>query len=274
MPTSLLNHSKNNLNTAEQHNTAKQYYSASRFGSLSSEINKERKKKLAAFKKAVGLKFKNTSLLNLSFIHRSVSNETGHKINNERLEFLGDSILGAVCATLLYQTYGEKNEGDLAKIKAVVVSEDILSGIARTLHIDEMLLLGKGEELSGGRNKKTILADAMEALIGALYLDSGYKAAFDFVRRCITPEITRVTGDNYHKDYKSLLQEHCQRHYRCYPEYHIVKRSGPEHDRIFWIEVQAGENVYGPGTGRNKKSAEQEAARIAWEKIGNNNHNE
>ena len=262
MPTSLLSRSKNNSNTAKRHDAVSQY------SSPVSEINKVRKKKLAAFQKAAGLKFKNSSLLNISFMHRSVSNESGYKVNNERLEFLGDSILGAVCATLLYQTYKEKNEGDLAKIKAVVVSEDILSGIARALHIDEMMLLGKGEELSGGRTKKAILADAMEALIGALYLDSGYKPAFDFVCRCITPEIKRVTGDNYHKDYKSILQEHCQRQYHCYPEYLVVKRSGPEHDRIFWIEVKVGEGVYGPGTGRNKKSAEQEAARIAWEQIG------
>ena len=200
-------------------------------------------------------------------MHRSVSNESGNKVNNERLEFLGDSILGAVCATLLYQTYKEKSEGDLAKIKDVVVSEDILSGIARGLHIDEMLLLGKGEENSGGRTKKAILADAMEAVIGALYLDSGYKAAFEFVSRCISPEIEQATGDNYHKDYKSLLQEYCQRVYRCYPEYRIVKRSGPEHDRIFWMEVRINETVYGTGTGRSKKSAEQEAAKAAWEKL-------
>ena len=228
---------------------------------------KERKNKLAAFQKAAGFKFKNIALLNLSFTHRSVSNESGSKINNERLEFLGDSILGAVCATLLYQTYSEKSEGDLAKIKAVVVSEDILSVIARGLHIDEMLLLGKGEELSGGRTKKAILADALEALIGALYLDSGYKAAFDFVSRCISPEIDKVTGANYHKDYKSLLQEYCQRHYRCYPEYIMVKRSGPEHERIFWMEVRINETAYGSGTGRNKKSAEQEATKAAWEKL-------
>ena len=230
-------------------------------------LGSERKKKLAAFQKAAGFKFKNTDLLNLSFMHRSVSNETGNKVNNERLEFLGDSILGAVCATLLYQTYKEKSEGELAKIKAVVVSEDILSGIARGLHIDEMLLLGKGEENSGGRTKKAILADAMEAVIGALYLDSGYKAAFEFVSRCISPEIEQATGANYHKDYKSLLQEYCQRVYRCYPEYRIVKRSGPEHDRIFWMEVRINETVYGTGSGRNKKSAEQEAAKAAWEKL-------
>ena len=200
-------------------------------------------------------------------MHRSVSNETGNKANNERLEFLGDSILGAVCATLLYKTYKDKSEGELAKIKSVVVSEDILSGIALGLQIDRMLLLGKGEELSGGRTKKAILADAMEALIGALYLDSGYKAAFDFVSACINPEISKVTGDNYHKDYKSIFQEYCQRNFRCYPEYRIVKRSGPEHDRTFWIEVSINETVYGTGTGRNKKSAEQEAAKGAWEKL-------
>jgi ribonuclease-3 len=200
-------------------------------------------------------------------MHRSVSNETGAKANNERLEFLGDSILGAVCATLLYQTYKEKSEGEMAKIKAVVVSEDILSAVAGNLKIDEMLLLGKGEELSGGRTKKAILADAMEALIGALYLDSGYKAAFDFVSSCIQPEIDKAAGADYHKDYKSLLQEYCQRQYRCYPEYVMVKRSGPEHDRTFWMEVRINENAYGTGTGRNKKSAEQEAARIAWEKL-------
>ena len=231
------------------------------------KINKERTKKLAAFQKAAGFKFKNLDLLNLSLMHRSVSNEAGNKNNNERLEFLGDSILGAVCATLLYQSYKEKAEGELAKIKAVVVSEDTLSIIAKNIKIDEMLLLGKGEDLSGGRNKKTILADAMEAIIGALYIDSGYKAAFDFVSRCIIPEINKVTGDNYHNDYKSILQEFCQRQFRCYPEYRMVKRTGPEHERVFWMEVKIGDTVYGTGTGRNKKTAEQEAARVAWEKL-------
>ena len=179
--------------------------------------------------------------------------------------------MGAVCATLLYETYSEKSEGDLAKIKAVAVSEDILSGVARLLQIDEMLLLGKGEELSGGKTKKAILADALEALIGALYLDSGYKAAFDFVSRCLSPEISRVTDTNYHKDYKSLLQEHCQRVYRCYPEYKLAKRTGPDHERIFWMEVRINETIYGPAAGRNKKSAEQEAARIAYEQLGMRN---
>jgi ribonuclease-3 len=156
-------------------------------------------------------------LLNLSFVHRSVSNEAGYRLNNERLEFLGDSILGAACATLLYKKYGEKTEGELAKIKSVAVSEDVLSSIARILQLDTVLLLGKGEELSGGRTKKAILADTLEALIGALYLDSGYKAATDFIRRYLAPEIDRVTEKDYHRDYKSLLQELCQRQFHVYP---------------------------------------------------------
>jgi ribonuclease-3 len=200
-------------------------------------------------------------------MHRSISNESGSKLNNERLEFLGDSILGAVCATLLYEKYPEKSEGDLAKIKSVTVSEGVLSAVARVLQIDTMLVLGKGEENSGGRTKKAILADALEALIGALYLDSGYRAAFDLVERCIVPEIDRVTESDYHRDYKSLLQEMCQRRFRSYPEYRMVKRSGPEHERMFWMEVSADGAVYGPGMGRNKKSAEQEAARLAYEAL-------
>jgi len=230
---------------------------------------------LAAFLKAAGIRFKSVELLNLSFIHRSVSNETGsvpkaHRftagaLNNERLEFLGDSILGAVCATLLYEKYPEKNEGDLAKIKSVVVCEDVLSMVARFLQIDTMLLLGKGEELTGGREKKAILADTLEALIGAIYLDSGYTAAFDFINRYFAPEIDRVTEKDYHRDYKSLLQEICQHNYGAYPQYRLIKRSGPDHERVYWIEVSAGGVVYGPGTGRNKKSAEQEAARMAYQ---------
>jgi len=224
---------------------------------------------LAAFLKAAGIRFKSLALLNLSFIHRSVSNEKGGAVNNERLEFLGDSILGAACSTLLYEKYPDKNEGELAKIKSVVVCEDVLSIVARLLQIDTMLLLGKGEELTGGREKKAILADTLEALIGAIYLDSGYGTAFDFVNRYFSPEIDRVTEKDYHRDYKSLLQEICQHNYGAYPQYRLIKRSGPDHERVYWIEVSVGGVAYGPGTGRNKKSAEQEAARMAYQAMAN-----
>jgi ribonuclease-3 len=243
----------------------------------STALGPERKKQLAVFQKTAGIRFKSLELLNLSFTHRSVSNETGSRcapggvfmgaLNNERLEFLGDSILGAACATLLYEKYPEKTEGELAKIKSVIVCEDVLSTIALILQIDTMLLLGKGEELSGGREKKAILADTLEALIGALYLNCGYKTVFNFINRYFSPEISRITEKGYHRDYKSLLQEICQHSFHSYPQYQLIKRSGPDHERIFWMEVSAGGTVYGPGIGRNKKSAEQEAARMAWEAV-------
>ena len=208
--------------------------------------------------------------MDLSFMHRSSSNESCHKINNERLEFLGDAILGAVAADLLYQNLGDKNEGDLARIKSVVVSEDVISGVARELQIDNLLVLGKGEELSGGRTKKAILADAFEALIGAIYLDSGYKSAYAFVSRFISVEIERVLENRHHLDYKSLLQEFCQKNFKKYPDYRLVKRSGPEHARIFWIDVTVNGQVYGPAAGGNKKSAEREAAKLAYDALNRN----
>jgi ribonuclease-3 len=233
------------------------------------EIDAGRKKVLTAFQKVLMIKFKSLGLLNLALTHRSVSNESGHKCNNERLEFLGDAILGAVTAALLYEKLIDRNEGELAKIKSVVVSEDILSGVARELQIDTLLLLGRGEDLSGGRTKKAILADALEALIGALYLDSGYKVVHTFVSRLMLPEINRVLDNRHYQDYKSLLQEFTQRLHKTYPVYHLLKRSGPEHDRFFWMEVSVNGQVFGPGTGRNKKSAEQEAAKIAYEYLVN-----
>ncbi|MCL2609245.1 MAG: ribonuclease III [Treponema sp.] len=230
-------------------------------------VEPERKKQLAAFQKTAGFRFRSPELLNLSFVHRSVSNETGTRLNNERLEFLGDSILGSVCATILYEKYPEKSEGELAKIMSVTVSEEVLCTVARGLRLDSFLLLGKGEELSGGRDKQAILADTLEALIGALYLDAGYAQAFRFVDRFFSPEIERITGSGYWKDYKSLLQEACQQMFRCYPSYRMVKLSGPDHDHVFWMEVSVGGTAYGPGSGRSKKAAEQEAAKIAYRAI-------
>jgi ribonuclease-3 len=234
---------------------------------ISPALDPGRKKILAVFQKSAGVRFKSLELLNLSFIHRSVSNESSCKINNERLEFLGDAVLGAAVAELLYRKLPEGQEGDLAKIKSVVVSEDILSAVARLLQIDSLLVLGKGEDLSGGRTKKAILADALEALIGALFLDSGFRAAQAFVARYIGPEIDRAAEKGFSGDYKSMLQELSQRLYRVCPEYRVVKCTGPEHDRIFWTEVEVHGGIFGPGSGRSKKSAEQEAAKMAYEAL-------
>jgi ribonuclease-3 len=168
---------------------------------------------------------------------------------------------------MLYKDFPEEPEGNLAKIKAVVVSEDTLAGVARELQIDGLLVLGKGEDLSGGRQKNTILADALEALIGALYSDSGYHVASLFVRRWMQAEIERVrTGRSFH-DHKSVLQELCQQRFHKLPVYHMLKKSGPDHNRVFWAEVLIAGVSYGPGLGHNKKTAEQEAARIAFEAL-------
>jgi len=230
----------------------------------------ERKNCLRLFCKSVGLRFKSLGLLNLSLTHRSVTSVPSPSKewpNNERLEFLGDAILGAVAASLLYRRFPEKSEGELAKIKSVVVSEEILSGVALELALDTVLVLGKGEEQTGGRNKKTILADALEAMIGALYLDAGFKSAEEFVAFRINREIDKVLEKRVREDYKSELQELSQRLFKNYPVYRLVKRTGPEHERLFWLEVTVNGINYGPCTGRNKKAAEQEAARLALEAL-------
>ena len=230
-------------------------------------LGAERKRELRVFCKSSELKFKNLELLDLSLTHRSVFNERLEGSNNERLEFLGDSVLGLISVSLLYRRFPQKTEGELAKIKSVVVSEEILSGLALELALDNVLVLGKGEEQTGGRTKKTILADALEALIGALYLDSGFKTAEDFFAPRINREIDRVLEKKGKADYKSELQELSQRLFKTYPLYKLARRTGPEHERLFWMEVAVNGKSYGPCVGRNKKTAEQEAAHLALEAL-------
>jgi ribonuclease-3 len=231
-------------------------------------VSRERKLQLAAFQKRADIRFRSLELLNLSFTHRSCGNEDpARSQNNERLEFLGDAVLGLVAAACLYERLGERAEGELARIKSYVVSEEVLAEIAKGLGIDEWLLLGKGEEQSGGRAKKAILADATEALFGAYYLDSGFEAAFRFVRGLIDPEIAKVLQNRHHKDYKTMLQEYAQKYHRSYPLYRLVKKSGPDHDKTFWVSCAVAGAEYGPTIGKNKKEAEQSAAQAAYDAI-------
>jgi ribonuclease-3 len=225
----------------------------------------ERKKELQLFERHAEIRFKELVFLNQAFTHRSYANElaeNGH--NNERLEFLGDSVLGMVVSEYLYQRLPDQPEGELARIKSFVVSEASLSEISKRLRVDNFILIGKGEEYSGGRNKKAILADALEAIIGAYYLDSGFMPARKFVLKILTPEINKVLEDKHAKDYKTLLQEHVQKHMKTYPRYKVVQKTGPDHDRTFTIEVVIRDRSFGSGRGKNKKEAEQEAARIAY----------
>lgn len=228
----------------------------------------ERKKLLKQFEKSSGVRFKNEALLDLAFSHRSYSNENAdHRDNNERLEFLGDSVLGLVVASYLFHILSDRAEGDLAKIKSFVVSEDILSGIAKNLGIDQLLLIGKGEENSGGRSKKALLADALEAVFGAYYLDAGLAEAQRFILQLLVPEINNVLEDKHKKDYKTLLQEHVQKIHKSYPKYVLVDKTGPDHDKTFFMEVQVNGKTLGSGSGKNKKEAEQEAAGMAYRAI-------
>ena len=229
-------------------------------------LEKQRKQELLAFQKKAGCKFKNIYLLDTAFHHRSFFNEhSDSPVNNERLEFLGDSVLGMIVAAELYLTHPDKSEGDLAKIKAAVVSEDSLFPIALNLTIDRYLMLGHGEEMSGGRKKKALLADALEALIGALYLDSGFKTVQQFVLRIIKPQLQLVEENKHqYRDYKSLLQEYAQKKYRIIPKYVLVETHGPDHDRVFQVKVVIKETEYAPALGKSKKEAEQAAAEIAW----------
>ena len=228
-------------------------------------MDKPRKEALNAFCKKVKIRFKNIELLDLAFHHRSITNEMKHIQNNERLEFLGDSVLGIVTAAYLYNNFSNP-EGDLAKIKSAVVSEKALAPIAISFGIDKLLILGKGEESSGGRSKPAILADCMEAIIGAYYLDSGYKCAEKYVLEFIIPEINR-TITNGVKDYKTQLQELYQKKTKSTPKYELVSKTGPDHDRTFTVSVILNDKKYGPASAKSKKEAEQMAAKIALESI-------
>jgi len=226
-----------------------------------SNFTSQRKSQLLYFCKQVDIKFKDLNLLEQAFHHRSITNEKKGEKNNERLEFLGDSVLGMVTAAYLYNNL-ENPEGDLAKIKSSVVSEKALAPIALNLGIDKLLVLGHGEELSGGRNKPAILADCMEAIIGAYYLDSGYKAAEKYVLSFIIPEITKVCTFGM-KDFKTVLQEKYQKAKKQCPVYELIKKSGPDHAQIFEVVVHLGDQTFGPAKASTKKEAEQLCAKLA-----------
>lgn len=233
-----------------------------------SDLGRERLDALMAFQLQLRFRFRDISLLNRALTHRSFQNENPRIAgNNERLEFLGDAVLGLVTAGRLFSALGDRAEGDLARIKSIVVSEDTLSDVAVTIGIDRVLVIGKGEERSGGRGKKAILADALEAVFGAAYMDQGFEKAQGLVLSLINPEIDKVLTDRHRKDYKTLLQEYSQKWHHCYPEYQLVKKTGPDHDRTYWMLCNLLDRSFGPAEGKTKKDAEQAAAAIAYEAI-------
>jgi ribonuclease-3 len=205
------------------------------------------------------------NLLQHALAHRSWCGEQeGGAPSNERLEFLGDAVLGLIVARYTYEQYPEFPEGKLAKVRSAVVNTRVLAEVGRRLGVGEVLLLGRGEEGSGGRTKPSILADAFEAVLGAVYLDGGWDAAEELVLRELRGAIGRAGEEPDDFDHKSRLQEKAVHDSGATPRY-VVVGSGPDHDRVYVAEVFVAGHLRGTGTGRSKKDAEQAAARNAWE---------
>jgi len=212
---------------------------------------------------AIGYRFRNITLLQNALSHSSYANERWHNglKSNERLEFLGDSILGMLVADYLYQKFPDRLEGELTRMRADMVCEKTLAKVANTLNLGKHLMLGRGEELGGGRNRESILADAVESVIAACYLDGGMDAAIKFIQKFILVNVPLTKLQN--TDYKTALQELVQQKKNQVLCYNLVGESGPDHDKEFRVELELNGAVVGVGVGSSKKRAEQDAAREA-----------
>lgn len=215
--------------------------------------------KIEELQERIGYEFKEEGLLRQALTHSSYANEKHMKklSDNERLEFLGDAVLEIISSEFLYRNYPKLPEGDLTKLRASIVCEPTLALCTRELDLGEYLLLGKGENLTGGRNRKSILSDAMEAVIGAIYLDGGFESAKAFIHRFI---LTDIEHKKLFYDSKTILQELVQGNYEEPLHYELLSEEGPDHDKKFKVEAKIGEQIIGTGTGHTKKAAEQEAA--------------
>ena len=225
-----------------------------------------------SIQQAIGYTFKHPRLLVQALTHKSFVNEfkaNGSK-DNERLEFLGDAVLALVISDVLAARFPDSSEGELSKRKARLVSETVLARVAKRLAIGAALRLGRGEELTQGREKPSLLADALEAVIAAIYLDGGLEEARAFTMRAYGPDLGEsvgLDGMTIGEDYKTRLQEWCQRQFEVLPLYVVVRESGPDHQKTFEVELSIRGDIMGNGAGRTKKEAEQQAARQAFERI-------
>jgi len=223
--------------------------------------------RLPEFQQRIAQAFRDPALLERALTHRSFANENRLSSHNERMEFLGDSVLNLIVSEHLMNTCPDSTEGDLSRLRAAIVSEPSLALVARTIGLGDHILLGRGEEQTGGRNKDSLLANSLEALIASIYLDSGKDAAERFVMRFFEDTIRRTCASGGSFDYKTRLQELCQDRLRLLPEYHLVSESGPDHQKQFTVEAWIKGQLSGQGTGRSKKEAEQRAAKEALERF-------
>jgi ribonuclease-3 len=221
---------------------------------------------LGSLDRALGVSFHDQGLRQAALTHRSYAFERGTDVTNERLEFLGDSVLGLVVTDMAYATFPELPEGALAKLRAAIVNMSALADVARSLGLGDIVLLGKGEELSGGRDKASILADALEAVFGAVYLDRGLDVSRELIERLFRPRMEAYVRGEGDRDYKTILQELASQEMRAMPEYRLEER-GPDHEKEFTATVFLAGEPLGTGTGRSKKEAEQRAAQEAHARI-------
>lgn len=225
--------------------------------------------------KKLGYIFKKEELLDEALRHSSYANENRERNlnDNERLEFLGDAVLDLAISHILMERFKDLREGDLSKYRATVVNENGLCRVARDLDLGEYILLGKGEEITNGREKPSILANTMEAVLGALYLDAGFEKTRDIIGILFMPLIESIKSKKASNDHKSALQEYTQNHLKILPEYLLVDESGLPHNRTFKVAVKIGETLLAEGIGRSKKEAEQRAAREAFYCLQNQKEN-
>jgi ribonuclease-3 len=216
--------------------------------------------------RALRVRFRDGRFLDVALTHRSYAFEQGTDETNERLEFLGDAVLGLVVTDLAYRRFPDLPEGDLAKLRAATVNMMTLAEVARELLLGQEIRLGRGEELSGGRDKTSILADAMEAVLGAVYLDRGLSAAASVIERLFWPRMAAYARGEGDRDYKTDLQELAAQDVGTVPQYRVVER-GPDHAKEFTATVLLDGEAYGTGLGRSKKEAEQRAARQAYDRL-------
>ncbi len=220
---------------------------------------------LKALQKVLSYTFKNEGSLLQALTHKSYANEKkGLLTDNERLEFLGDAVLDLAISHLIMEKFPNLSEGEMSKLRASVVNEGSLAVMAKGIGLDQYLLLGHGEELSGGRKKPSILADSFEAVIAAIYMDGGFEEAFRTVSGHFSKLLSKT---DLYIDYKTRLQEFTQERLKCMPVYNLKSTSGPDHARMFEVELQIEGRLYGTGNGKTKKEAEQEAAREALENL-------
>jgi ribonuclease-3 len=219
-----------------------------------------------ALDRVLGIRFRDPVLRETALTHRSYAFENELLTNNERLEFLGDAVLGIVVTDMAFREFDEMPEGELAKLRAAIVNMGALANVARDLGLGRHILLGKGEEMSGGRDKSSILADALEAILGAIYLDRGLGTARKLVVRLFRPRMIAYVRGEGERDYKTILQELASADLHSLPEYRISER-GPDHQKEFTATVHLSGKAWGSGMGRSKKEAEQQAAHEAYVRL-------